>query len=119
MGPLLGFPPMRNSPAAQRPRQAPQGETGGCPQMTLDFASLRSLLSPRACLPAGVWPLSWPSPEWRTGTLGVLKILFRKHRGSFSSPFPFPGIVYPMKELTPLLLVTEWLVDMFPLTAAL
>lgn len=85
--------------------------------MTLDFASLCSLLSLRACLSAGLWPLSPPSSEWRTGTLGVLKILFRKHRGNFSSPFPFPGIVDPMKTLTPLLLVTKRLADRSPLTA--
>lgn len=99
----------------------PHCPEAGYPQMTLDFASLCSLLSLRACLSAGLWPLSPPSPEWRTGTLGcfedsVLKILFRKHRGNFSSPFPFPGIVDPMKKLTPLLLVTKWLVDMSPLT---
>lgn len=47
----------------------------------------------------------------------VLKILFRKHRGNFSSPFPFPGIVDPMKTLTPLLLVTKRLADRSPLTA--
>lgn len=48
----------------------------------------------------------------------VLKILFRKHRGNVSSPFPLPGIVDPMKELTPLLLVTKGLVHVSPSTAA-
>lgn len=112
---------MRNGPTAQRLCWAPSG-AGGYPQMTLNFASLCSLLSHRACLSAGLRPLSPPSPEWRTGTLGcfedsVLKILFRKHRGNFSSPFPFPGIVDPMKKLTTLLLVTKWLADMSPLAA--
>lgn len=106
-GPLLGISPMRNSPTAQKLGQGPVG-----PCQPLQPAE------PRACLSAGVWPLCWPSPEWGTGTLGVLKILFRKHRGNFSFLFPFPGIVDPMKELTPLLLVTKWLVDMAPLIAA-
>lgn len=48
----------------------------------------------------------------------VLKNPFRKHRGNFSSPFPLPGIVDPMKELTPLLLVTKGPVDVSPSTAA-
>lgn len=115
-GSTIGFPAL----AGEKPTGLGQfgaGRRGGRPQMALGSASLCSLLSPGACLSAGVRPL--PPQGGRQERLCVLKILFRKHRGNFSCPFPFPGIVDPMKELTPLLLVTKWLVDMSPLTAVL
>lgn len=113
-GSTAGFPAL----AHEKPMRLGQFGRGGRPQMTLDCASLCSPPSPKACLSAGVWP--FPPPQSRGQEyFFVLKILFRKHRGNFSCPFPFPGIVDTMKELTPLLLVTKWLVDMSPLTAAL
>ena len=56
VGARLGFPPspMRNSPTAKRLRRGHVGgERSECPQMTLGFARLCILLSPRPCLSAG------------------------------------------------------------------
>lgn len=87
-GPLLGFLP--------GPMRSPRGWANARGERWVPSDDLRPCQ-----------PLS-PGPAYQQV---VLKILFRKHRGNFSSPFPLPGIVDPMRELSPLLLVTKALVD--------
>lgn len=99
-GSTAGLPAHEKQPHCPEAASGPAGGEGWVPSDDLGLCQPRSLLSPRACLPAGVWPLSWPSPEWRTGTLGVLKILFRKHR-EFLLPFSFSWNCIPHERVNP------------------